>query len=81
LASIRDTSFTHIPGRAAESVDEHDSLLRLINGGATEAEVEAAAREHRLATLRAFLARGARGARGARDARDARGAHTEEDRA
>jgi len=59
MASIRDSSFTFIPGRAAESVAEHDELLRLINAGAGAAEVEAAAREHRLATLRAFLARGA----------------------
>ena len=81
LASIRDTSFTHIPGRAAESVAEHDGLLRLIEGGATGADVEAAAREHRLGTLRAFLARGERGERAAQDARGARDAHTEEDRA
>ena len=78
LASIRDTSFTHIPGRATESVDEHDGLLRLIKTGAPGAEVEAAAREHRLGTLRAFLTRGARGAQDARGARDT---HTEEDRA
>jgi len=60
MATIRDSSFTFIPGRAAESVAEHDGLLRLISAGAAPAEVEAAAREHRLATLRAFLARGAR---------------------
>jgi len=60
MATIRDSSFTFIPGRAAESVAEHDGLLRLISAGAGADEVEAAAREHRLATLRAFLARGAR---------------------
>jgi DNA-binding GntR family transcriptional regulator len=60
MATIRDSSFTFIPGRATESVAEHDELLRLIGSGADEAEVEAAAREHRLGTLRAFLARGAR---------------------
>jgi len=60
MASIRDSSFTFIPGRATESVAEHDELLRLIGSGADEAEVEAAAREHRLGTLRAFLAKGAR---------------------
>jgi DNA-binding GntR family transcriptional regulator len=66
MASIRDTSFTFIPGRAAESVAEHDELLRLIGAGAGAAEVEAAARQHRLATLRAFLARGAHSEEGQR---------------
>jgi len=60
MATIRDSSFTFIPGRATESVAEHDELLRLIGSGAGETEVEAAAREHRLGTLRAFLAQGAR---------------------
>jgi DNA-binding GntR family transcriptional regulator len=60
MATIRDSSFTFIPGRATESVAQHDELLRLIGSGAGEVEVEAAAREHRLGTLRAFLAQGAR---------------------
>jgi DNA-binding GntR family transcriptional regulator len=58
MATIRDSSFVFIPGRAAESVAEHHELLRLIGSGADSAVVEAAAREHRLATLRAFLSRG-----------------------
>jgi len=61
MATIRDSSFVLIPGRAADSVAEHDELLRLIGSGAGPAEVEAAAREHRLATLRAFLSRGTPG--------------------
>lgn len=55
LSSIRDTSFTVIPGRARQSVAEHDDLLALLRTGAAAAEVEHAARTHRLATLDAFL--------------------------
>ncbi|MDR7303621.1 GntR family transcriptional regulator [Haloactinomyces albus] len=57
LASIRESSFSFVPGRAEESVAEHDRLLELLRGGADPAEVEQAARAHRTATMTAFLSR------------------------
>src|SRR5699024_2892698 len=56
LAAIRESSFSFVPGRAEESVAEHDQLLGLLRSGADPAEIERAAREHRAATMRAFLA-------------------------
>ncbi|MBE1496443.1 DNA-binding GntR family transcriptional regulator [Amycolatopsis lexingtonensis] len=57
LAAVRDSTFSSVPGRAPKSVEEHDRLLALIEGGAAPDEVERFAREHRLATLEAYLAR------------------------
>ncbi|WP_410592154.1 GntR family transcriptional regulator [Amycolatopsis sp. lyj-23] len=57
LAAVRDSTFSSVPGRAPQSVEEHDRLLALIEGGAEPEEVERFAREHRLATLEAYLAR------------------------
>lgn len=56
LANLRDSTFSFVPGRAHESVDEHERLLRLIEQGADAHAVERAAREHRTHTLDAFLA-------------------------
>ncbi|PRX51407.1 GntR family transcriptional regulator [Prauserella shujinwangii] len=56
LANLRDSTFSFVPGRAHESVDEHERLLRLIEQGADPDVVERAAREHRTHTLDAFLA-------------------------
>lgn len=56
LATIRQSSFTQVPGRAKDSVDEHDNLLNLIEAKADPIEIELAARNHRLATLNQFLA-------------------------
>jgi DNA-binding GntR family transcriptional regulator len=53
---LRDSTFSFVPGRARESVDEHEALLRLIESGADDLEIELAARAHRTATLDAFLA-------------------------
>ncbi|MBX3098518.1 MAG: GntR family transcriptional regulator [Salinibacterium sp.] len=53
---LRDSTFSFVPGRARESVDEHEALLRLIESGADDLEIELAARTHRTATLDAFLA-------------------------
>lgn len=53
---LRDSTFSFVPGRARESVDEHEALLRLIESGADDLEIELAARVHRTATLDAFLA-------------------------
>lgn len=53
---LRDSTFSFVPGRARESVDEHEALLRLIESGASDLEIEMTARAHRTATLDAFLA-------------------------
>lgn len=56
LAALRSSTFRFVPGRAHESVDEHEALLQLIESGATADEIEKAARLHRSATLDAYLA-------------------------
>lgn len=54
LGMIRRTTFSMVPGRAARSVLEHEQLIRLISAGASAAEIERVAREHKQATLQAF---------------------------
>ncbi|UNK47256.1 GntR family transcriptional regulator [Arthrobacter sulfonylureivorans] len=56
LNAMRASSFSHIPGRARSSVEEHEQLLDLIDAGASTSEVEKAARAHRTNTLNAYLA-------------------------
>jgi DNA-binding GntR family transcriptional regulator len=56
LSGLRTSTFSFVPGRARESVAEHETILGLLGRGAPAAEVERAVREHRLATLDAFLA-------------------------
>ncbi|BCW20815.1 GntR family transcriptional regulator [Pseudarthrobacter enclensis] len=56
LAAIRSSTFRFVPGRARDSVDEHENLLRLIEAGADADTIEKAARHHRAATLDAYLA-------------------------
>lgn len=56
MKMLRNSSFSFVPGRAQESVDEHDALLDLIEAGAPVLEIELAARQHRTATLDAVLA-------------------------
>ena len=53
---LRNSSFSFVPGRAQESVDEHERILELIEQGADALAVELAAREHRTKTLDAVLA-------------------------
>ncbi|WP_219413802.1 GntR family transcriptional regulator [Pseudonocardia nigra] len=55
VAALRSSVFSFVPDRAAESVREHDALLDLIARGAPAAEIDAAARAHREATLHAVL--------------------------
>ncbi|MGX5696287.1 GntR family transcriptional regulator [Agromyces soli] len=55
LKVLRDSSFSFVPGRAAESVEEHERILQLIERGAEPLEIELAARRHRTATLDAVL--------------------------
>jgi DNA-binding GntR family transcriptional regulator len=56
MRALRESTFSFVPGRAQGSVDEHSRLLDLIEGGASPLDIELAARNHRLATLDAFLA-------------------------
>lgn len=53
---LRNSSFSFVPGRASESVREHERLLALIEDGAAPLEIEMVARAHRTATLEAVLA-------------------------
>ncbi len=55
LGHLRDSTFSFVPGRAAESVAEHENILRLIENGAPLGEIEKVARRHRSATLDAYL--------------------------
>ena len=56
LASLRSSTFRFVPGRARESVEEHEALLQLIENNADADTIEKAARLHRSATLDAYLA-------------------------
>lgn len=55
LAVLRDSTFSFVPGRARESVAEHELLLQMIEHGADPTEIERAAREHRTGTIDALL--------------------------
>lgn len=54
LAVLRDSTFSFVPGRAEESVREHDELLELIGRAAPPLEIELAARAHRMRTVEAL---------------------------
>ena len=56
LDAIRRTVFVHIPYRGAASIAEHRELIRLLAKPASPAEIEAAAREHKLHTVESFRA-------------------------
>ena len=56
MRMLRDSSFSFVPGRARDSVAEHDRIVELIEAGADPLEIELAARRHRTATLDAMLA-------------------------
>ncbi len=55
MNALRDSTFSFVPGRARQSVAEHEELLALIESGADATDLEHAARAHRGATLDAFL--------------------------
>lgn len=55
LRVLRQSIFAFVPGRARESVAEHARILDLIEADADDLELELVARNHRLATLEAFL--------------------------
>lgn len=56
MKMLRDSSFSFVPGRARDSVEEHERLITLIESGAEPLEIELTARRHRTATLDAVLA-------------------------
>jgi DNA-binding GntR family transcriptional regulator len=55
LAHLRESTFSFVPGRAQQSVREHEQLVGLIERGAPLGEIEKASRHHRSATLDAYL--------------------------
>jgi DNA-binding GntR family transcriptional regulator len=55
VSALRSSVFSFVPDRAADAVREHDALLDLIERGAIPAEIDAATRAHREATLHAVL--------------------------
>ena len=55
LGHLRDSTFAFVPGRASDSVAEHEQILVLIEQDAPLAEIELAARSHRSSTLDAYL--------------------------
>ena len=55
LGQLRDSTFSFVPGRAQESVREHEDIVDLIEAGAPLPDIESAARQHRSATLTAYL--------------------------
>ena len=55
LGHLRESTFSFVPGRAGESVREHEAILQLIESSAPAAEIETAARRHRSGTLDAYL--------------------------
>ncbi|MBD8023594.1 GntR family transcriptional regulator [Microbacterium gallinarum] len=55
LGHLRESTFSFVPGRAQESVREHENILALIEAGAPLGEIEKAARRHRSATLDAYM--------------------------
>ncbi|GAB3284198.1 GntR family transcriptional regulator [Sinomonas notoginsengisoli] len=56
LNALRGSTFSYVPERASQSIEEHEGLLDLIEHGAPTSEIELAARRHRSATLTAYLA-------------------------
>jgi DNA-binding GntR family transcriptional regulator len=54
LDAIRRTVFVQIPYRGSASIEEHERLIGLIEAQAPFAEIEAAAREHKLNTVESF---------------------------
>lgn len=62
LSGLRDSTFAFVPGRAHDSVAEHAHILDLIARKADPLEIEIAARNHRWATMQAFLDARAAGA-------------------
>jgi DNA-binding GntR family transcriptional regulator len=54
LDAIRRTVFVQIPYRGSASIEEHRQLIELVERRAPFAEIEAAARAHKLNTVESF---------------------------
>jgi DNA-binding GntR family transcriptional regulator len=54
LSTVRAKIFSMIPDRLIAMVDEHAGLIDLVASGAEPLEIEMAAREHKLRTVRAY---------------------------
>lgn len=54
MAGLRSSTFSFVPGRAPQSVQEHDHILRLIREGADPTEIEMTVRHHKWRTVQAF---------------------------
>ncbi len=52
--AIRRTVFVQIPYRGVDSIREHSELIELLRSRAPAAEIEAAARAHKLHTVESF---------------------------
>lgn len=57
MATIRESTFSFVPGRAEASVAEHEQILELIRARVAPEWIENRARAHRAATIEAFLNR------------------------
>lgn len=57
LNTLRGRIFMVIPDRGSVSIDEHETLIELMESGAPAAQVEAFAREHTLRTVAFYLER------------------------
>lgn len=55
LDHLRDSTFTVVPERAANSVREHEHLIDLVEASAPATEIQQAALHHRANTLHAYL--------------------------
>lgn len=55
LAHLRDSTFSFVPDRARESVQEHETIIKLIENEAPLGEIEKVTRRHRSATLDAYI--------------------------
>lgn len=55
LGHLRESTFIFVPGRAAESVREHEDIVASIEAGASLGAIEQIARRHRAATLDAYM--------------------------
>ncbi|HHW83488.1 MAG TPA: GntR family transcriptional regulator [Actinomycetales bacterium] len=55
VAVIRRGGLYRLPGRSRVSVEEHDGILALISAGASTEQIEMAARNHKLRSMRDFI--------------------------
>ena len=52
---IRRSVFNLVPKRAQQSIEEHETIIRMLREKAPQEEIEKFVREHKLNTMRAFL--------------------------